>query len=96
VRWYLRFGLSYRDVEQLLAERAIDVDHAGILRWMQRFMPLLTQVVGDTTAGHATQNDEDCPTYTIISRRHDGVGPAGVTVTVTRNRRRWRWPLAAR
>jgi hypothetical protein len=27
VRWYLRFGLSYRDVEELLTERGIDVDH---------------------------------------------------------------------
>ena len=27
VRWYLRFGLSYRDVEELLAERGIEVDH---------------------------------------------------------------------
>lgn len=27
VRWYLRFGLSYRDLEELLAERGIDVDH---------------------------------------------------------------------
>jgi transposase-like protein len=27
VRWYLRYGLSYRDVEELLAERGIDVDH---------------------------------------------------------------------
>jgi transposase-like protein len=26
VRWYLRYGLSYRDVEELLAERGIDVD----------------------------------------------------------------------
>jgi hypothetical protein len=27
VRWYLRFGLSYRDVEELLAERGVEVDH---------------------------------------------------------------------
>jgi len=27
VRWYLRYGLSYRDVEELLAERDITVDH---------------------------------------------------------------------
>ncbi|MCP3938176.1 MAG: IS6 family transposase, partial [Actinomycetia bacterium] len=27
VRWYLRYGLSYRDVEELIAERGIDVDH---------------------------------------------------------------------
>jgi hypothetical protein len=32
VRWYLRYGLSYRDVEELLAERGIDVDHVTIYR----------------------------------------------------------------
>ena len=41
VRWYLRYGLSYRDVEELLAERAIEVDHVTIYRWVQRFTPLL-------------------------------------------------------
>jgi transposase-like protein len=30
VHWYLRFGLSYRDVEELLAERGIEVDHVTI------------------------------------------------------------------
>jgi transposase-like protein len=39
VRWYLRFGLSYRDVEELLAERGIDVDHVTVFRWVQRFSP---------------------------------------------------------
>jgi transposase-like protein len=33
VRWYLRYGLSYRDVEELLAERGVDVDHVTIYRW---------------------------------------------------------------
>ncbi len=37
VRWYLRFGLSYRDVEELLAERGVEVDHVTIYRWVQRF-----------------------------------------------------------
>ena len=32
VRWYLRFGLSYRDVEELLAERGIEVDHVSVYR----------------------------------------------------------------
>jgi transposase-like protein len=41
VRWYLRYGLSYRDVEELLAERGIEVDHVTIYRWVQRFTPLL-------------------------------------------------------
>ncbi len=39
VRWYLRFHLSYRDVEELLAERGIDVDHVSVYRWVQRFSP---------------------------------------------------------
>jgi transposase, IS6 family len=41
VRWYLRYGLSYRDVEELLAERGITVDHVSVYRWVQRFTPLL-------------------------------------------------------
>jgi hypothetical protein len=40
VRWYLRYGLSYRDVEELLAERSVQVDHVTVYRWVQRFAPL--------------------------------------------------------
>ena len=41
VRWYLRFGLSYRDVEELLSERGIEVDHVTLYRWVQQYTPLL-------------------------------------------------------
>ena len=41
VRWYLRYGLSYRDLEELLAERGIQVDHVTLYRWVQRFTPVL-------------------------------------------------------
>jgi transposase-like protein len=41
VRWYLRYGLSYRDVEELLAERGVEVDLVTVYRWVQRFTPLL-------------------------------------------------------
>ncbi len=41
VRWYLRYGPSYRDVEELLTERGIEVDHVSVYRWVQRFTPLL-------------------------------------------------------
>jgi IS6 family transposase len=41
VRWYLRFGLSYRDVEELLAECGIEVDHVTVFRWVQCFTPLV-------------------------------------------------------
>jgi IS6 family transposase len=39
VRLYLRYGLSYRDVEELLAERGITVDHVTVYRWVQTFTP---------------------------------------------------------
>jgi IS6 family transposase len=41
VRWYLRFGLSYRDLEELLTERGVQVDHVTVYRWVLRFTPLL-------------------------------------------------------
>ncbi len=41
VRWYHRYGQSYRNVEELLAERGTEVDHVTIYRWVQRFTPLL-------------------------------------------------------
>src|SRR3954464_6102108 len=43
VRWYLRYGLSYRDVEELLAERGVEVDHVTVYRWVLRFTPLLAE-----------------------------------------------------
>ena len=46
VSWYLRYGLSYRDVEELLAERGIEVDHVTIYRWVQGFTPLLADAAG--------------------------------------------------
>jgi transposase-like protein len=39
VRWYLRFNVSYRDVEELLLERGVEVDHVTVYRWVQRFTP---------------------------------------------------------
>jgi transposase, IS6 family len=41
VHWYLRFSLSYRDIEELLAERGVEVDHVSVYRWVVRFTPLL-------------------------------------------------------
>jgi len=46
IRWYLRYGLSYRDVEELLGERGIEVDHVTLYRWVQRFTPLLADAAG--------------------------------------------------
>jgi len=39
--WYLRYSLSYRDIEELMAERGIEVDHATIQRWVVKYTPIL-------------------------------------------------------
>jgi IS6 family transposase len=41
VRWYLRYALSYRDVEELMHERGVFVDHTTVFRWVQRYAPEL-------------------------------------------------------
>jgi transposase, IS6 family len=41
VRWYLRYSLSYRDLEEMMAERGLCVDHTTIYRWVQRYAPEL-------------------------------------------------------
>jgi hypothetical protein len=68
VRWYLRFGLSYRDVEELLAERGIEVDHVTVYRWVQRFTPLLAEAARPCrhAVGHRWWVDE---TYVKVAGR---------------------------
>jgi len=41
VRWYLRYCLSYRDLEEMMAERGLQVDHTTIYRWVQQYAPEL-------------------------------------------------------
>ena len=39
VRWYLQFPISYRDLERMLADRGVSVDHTTVSRWTQRYAP---------------------------------------------------------
>ena len=41
VRWYVAYSLSTRDIEELMLERGINVDHATINRWVIQYSPLL-------------------------------------------------------
>jgi putative transposase len=43
LRWYLAYNLSLRDLEEMMAERGIAVDHATIHRWTVRYAPLLLE-----------------------------------------------------
>ena len=66
VRWYLRYALSCRDLEELLAERGIDVDHVTLFRWVQRFTPELIDAARPRrhSIGHRWFVDE---TYVKVS-----------------------------
>ncbi len=43
VRWYLRYSLAYRDLEEIMAERGLSVDHVTIWRWIQHYAPVLNR-----------------------------------------------------
>jgi IS6 family transposase len=43
VRWYLRYPLSYRDLEEMMAERGLSIDHSTIARWVLHYAPILNQ-----------------------------------------------------
>jgi transposase-like protein len=68
VRRYLRFGLSYRDVEELLTERGVEVDQVTIHRWVLRFTPLLADAARPCrhAVGSRWQVDE---TYVKVAGR---------------------------
>lgn len=39
VRWYCKYGISYRELEEMMAERGVDVDHTTVYRWVQHYAP---------------------------------------------------------
>ncbi len=41
IRWYLRYSLSYRDLEEILEERGVEIDHTTPYRWVQEYAPQL-------------------------------------------------------
>lgn len=41
VRWYCRYALSYRDLEEMMLDRGVEVDHTTIHRWVQAYAPEL-------------------------------------------------------
>ena len=43
VRWYCKYGISYRNLEEMLAERGVDVDHTTLYRWVQHYAPEMEQ-----------------------------------------------------
>lgn len=43
VRWYLAYNLSLRDLEEMMTERGLSIDHSTVHRWVVHFVPLLLE-----------------------------------------------------
>jgi IS6 family transposase len=67
IRWYLRYALSYRDLEEMMKERNLTVDHTTIHRWVQRYSPELEKRIHH----HLRLTNDSCrvdETYETISK----------------------------
>ena len=52
IRWYAAYALSYRNLEEMMQERGVFVDHSSVNRWAIRFLPLLENVDADRKLTH--------------------------------------------
>jgi IS6 family transposase len=83
VRWYCRYQLSYRDVEEMMHERRLDVDHSTVFRWVQRDAPEIKKRVRPhlKMSGTSYRVDE---TYIKVGKsckyRYRAVDKAGQTI----------------
>ena len=83
VRWYLRYSLSLRDVEELLEERGLHVDHTTVWRWVQDYGPELEQRLRQNLkpTNKSWRVDE---TYIRVKRRwcylYRAIDSAGATI----------------
>src|SRR2546421_5247736 len=71
VRWYLRYSLSYRDLEEMMRERGLHVDHSTIFRWVQHYAP----EIGKRSRPHLKACNDSWrvdETYIKIVRRING------------------------
>lgn len=83
VRWYVAYALSYRQVEEMMQERGVEVDHSTVHRWVLKYVPLLEKafLARKRPAGGSWRMDE---TYVRIKGAwkylYRAVDKAGATV----------------
>jgi hypothetical protein len=70
VRWYLAYPLSYRQVEELMEERGVSVDHATINRWVLKYSPPLEEAFHrrKRPVGRSWRMDETYMSVTVLCR----------------------------
>jgi putative transposase len=55
VFFYVRYAVSYRDLEEIMAERGVAVDHATLNRWVMKYSPLIARRSHDPQAAISNQ-----------------------------------------
>jgi putative transposase len=50
VRWYVAYPISYRQLEEMMGERGVEVDHSTLNRWILKYVPLLERGVRGSQA----------------------------------------------
>ncbi len=53
MRWYLRYHTSYRNLEEMMIERGVEVDHTTVYRWVQQYAPEFEKRIRWYTRGRA-------------------------------------------
>src|ERR1700751_145148 len=67
VRRYLRFALSLRNLEEIMAERNVHVDHVTIWRWIQDYAPELSRVVDANCGTRTDRGGWMKPTFALLA-----------------------------
>ena len=87
VRWYLAYGLSLRNLEEMMAERGISVDHSTIHRWVLRFSPKLLKSFNLRKRAVTEKWHVDDPKGSA-KQQNLYQGPGAVDVSLPRHRQR--------
>jgi transposase, IS6 family len=74
VSWYLRYPLSYRDIEELFLERGLAVDHATLNRWVLAYAPLIERRLRFFRKPHCGSVPPCCTDRADWGRELGGVG----------------------
>jgi len=92
VRWYVAYSLSYRDIEELMAERGVQVDHSTVNRWVIKYSPKLEANISKNhkkSVGSSWRMDE---TYIKVKGQwhylYRAVDKAGVTIDFMLSKKR--------
>jgi transposase-like protein len=70
LRWHLRYPLSYRNLEEMMVERGLTVDHSTIARWVLRYAPVRTSGFGLKCEIRTARGGSTKPTFGLL-----GSGP---------------------